>query len=145
MSEEIMSQEAFNEIIDNLEHIGTLTDYGKKGIKYNIKKLQKELQQEKEKNKKLKQEYEELDENFTLVIIGKERIEKENGELRKELEQEKEKNEKLVDKTIQYDKTLEKLQKDTIWKYKIKAKIDYYKKIDNAVGVKILERILEEN
>ena len=41
----------------------------------------------------------------------------------KELEQEKEKNEKLVDKTIQYDKTLEKLQKDTIWKDKIKAKI----------------------
>lgn len=34
--------------------------------------------------------------------------------------------------------------KNSIRKDKIKAKIDYYKKIDNAVGVKILERILEE-
>ena len=51
MSEdEVMSKEAFNEIIDNLEYIGTVTDYKKKGIKYNLKKLQEELQQEKEKN-----------------------------------------------------------------------------------------------
>ena len=35
-------------------------------------------------------------------------------------------------------------KKRFVSKDKIKAKIDYYKKIDNAVGVKILERILEE-
>lgn len=61
--DEVMSKEAFNEIIDNLEYIGTLTDYGKKGIKYNVKKLQEELQQEKEKGK-----------NFGNDYINKERI-----------------------------------------------------------------------
>lgn len=32
-------------------------------------------------------------------------------------------NEKLKDKTIKYDKTLENLQKETIWKQKVKDKI----------------------
>lgn len=57
--EKTMSKEVFNEIIDNLEYIETLTDYGKKGIKYNVKKMQEELRQEKEKNKKLTKEYKE--------------------------------------------------------------------------------------
>jgi 23S rRNA pseudoU1915 N3-methylase RlmH len=57
--EKAMSKEVFNEIIDNLEYIETLTDYGKKGIKYNVKKIQEELRQEKENNKKLTKEYKE--------------------------------------------------------------------------------------
>ena len=48
-----MTEEAFNEIIDNFEIVAHLTMYGRKGIKENVKKLQariKELEEEK-KNK----------------------------------------------------------------------------------------------
>ena len=40
--EEIMSEEAFKELIDNLEIIEKLTPYGRKAIKYWVTKLQKE-------------------------------------------------------------------------------------------------------
>ena len=40
--EEIMSEEAFNELIDNLEIIEKLTPYGRKAIKYWVNKLHKE-------------------------------------------------------------------------------------------------------
>ena len=40
--EEIMSEEAFKELIDNLEIIEKLTPYGRKAIKYWVNKLQKE-------------------------------------------------------------------------------------------------------
>lgn len=93
--------------------------------------------QEKEKNKKLKQEYEELDENFTLVIIGKERIEKENGELKAELKQEKEerqKFEKAFKQRMEYSHELEKdlfenCSNYVISKDKIKEKIEELRKI----------------
>ena len=66
--------------------------------------------------------------------------------------QEKEKNEKLVDKTIQYDKTLEKLQKDTIWKDKIRDMKRYrefelqqeYKEFKDDIEWKTYNKILEE-
>ena len=44
-----MTEEAFNEIIDNLEVVAYLTEYGRRGIKENVKKLQariKELEEE---------------------------------------------------------------------------------------------------
>lgn len=40
--QEIMSEEAFNEVIDNLEIVEKLTLYGRKNIKYYFKKLQEE-------------------------------------------------------------------------------------------------------
>lgn len=49
--QEIMSEEAFNELIDNLEIVEKLTLYGRKNIKYYFKKLQ----EEKEKYKYLYQ------------------------------------------------------------------------------------------
>ena len=49
--EEIMSEEAFKELIDNLEIIEKLTPYGRKAIKYWVNKLQKENE---EKNKIIK-------------------------------------------------------------------------------------------
>lgn len=49
--QEIMSEEAFNELIDNLEMVEKLTLYGRKNIKYYFKKLQ----EEKEKYKYLYQ------------------------------------------------------------------------------------------
>ena len=101
MSEEIMSQEAFDEIIDNLEHIKTLTDYGKKGIKYNIKKLQKELQQEKEKNEALENKNASLNKEIKLMksvnindnYISKDKIKAKIKELEPELRLECFKNE----------------------------------------------------
>ena len=45
IEEDIMSEEAFNELIDNLEVVETLTLYGRKGIKENVKKLQKKIKE----------------------------------------------------------------------------------------------------
>lgn len=39
----MMSEEAFNELIDNLEIVEKLTLYGRRSIKYHVKKLQDEL------------------------------------------------------------------------------------------------------
>ena len=47
-----MTEEAFNEIIDNFEVVAYLTEYGRRGIKENVIKLQariKELEAEKKK------------------------------------------------------------------------------------------------
>lgn len=37
-----MSKEAFNELIDGLEYVESLTEYGRKNIKYHVQKLQQE-------------------------------------------------------------------------------------------------------
>lgn len=42
MDKTIMSEEAFNEIVEGFEHIRTLTECGSKNIKYHIQKLQQE-------------------------------------------------------------------------------------------------------
>lgn len=46
-----MTEEAFNEIIDNFEVVTYLTEYGRRGIKENVKRLQKENE---EKDKYIK-------------------------------------------------------------------------------------------
>ena len=43
-NKKLMSEEAFNELIDNLEIVKNLTLYGRKNIKYHVKKLQKEIE-----------------------------------------------------------------------------------------------------
>ena len=83
-----MTEEAFNEIIDNLEVVAYLTEYGRRGIKENVKKLQariKELEEEKKnkdtyikmakeviENSILKQKVKDLKENIILesTIVG---------------------------------------------------------------------------
>ena len=45
VEEDIMSEEAFNELIDNFEIVGTLTEYGRKAIKQNVKNLQKRIKE----------------------------------------------------------------------------------------------------
>lgn len=47
---EIMSEEAFKELIDNLEIVEKLTPYGRKAIKYWVNKLQKENEELKSDN-----------------------------------------------------------------------------------------------
>ena len=42
-NQKLMSEEAFNELIDNLEIVEKLTLYGRRSIKYHVRKLQYEL------------------------------------------------------------------------------------------------------
>lgn len=51
IEENIMSEEAFNELIDNFEVVETLTDYGRKAIKQNVKKLKTRIQELEEENR----------------------------------------------------------------------------------------------
>ena len=51
IEENIMSEEAFNELIDNFEAVETLTDYGRKAIKQNVKKLKTRIQELEEENR----------------------------------------------------------------------------------------------
>ena len=43
--DKIMSTESFNELIDGFEIVGSLTEYGRKNIKYYVNKLQTEKEQ----------------------------------------------------------------------------------------------------
>ena len=43
------------------------------------------------------------------------------------------KNERLIERNIKYDETLEKLQKETIWKFKIQNKIEELEKNKNKL------------
>ena len=68
--------------------------------------------------------------------------------LKAELEKEKEKNKKyLVNLTHeQYIKLVEQIRSEINkeWKDVIKAKIEYYEKIDNPVGKRVLQSLLEK-
>ena len=44
----MMSEEAFNEIVDGFEYIRTLTEWGSKNIKHHIQRLQQENRKQKE-------------------------------------------------------------------------------------------------
>ena len=65
MKENIMSKEAFNELIDGLEYVESLTEYGRKNIKYHVQKLQQENKQLKERIDKAI----ELTNNFAFKIL----------------------------------------------------------------------------
>lgn len=58
MKKFMMSEEAFDELINGFEYVGNLTKYGKENIKYHVQRLQ-------QKNKNLEQA---LDENNKLKI-----------------------------------------------------------------------------
>ena len=45
IEDDVMSQEAFNELIDNFEVVATLTMHGRKSIKHYVKVMQAELEQ----------------------------------------------------------------------------------------------------
>ena len=48
-----MTEEAFNELIDNFEVVAHLTPYGRKGIKENVKRLQARIKELEEENAQL--------------------------------------------------------------------------------------------
>lgn len=66
----MMSEEAFNEIVDGFEYIRTLTEWGSKNIKKHIQRLQQENERQKEiidkANKKLNNMFDNGDENKIL-------------------------------------------------------------------------------
>lgn len=126
-----------------------------------VEELKKELLEEKEKKKELEKEKELNQEAIYLAnnTICNYDIGYQDGlnkkmtateivaERRKFMILEK-KNNQLENANYELHKKIDegnkKVVEDYISKDKIREKIDYYKKIDNAVGVKILERILEE-
>ena len=71
-----MTEVAFDELIDNFEVVAYLTEYGRKGIKYNVKKLQARIKELEEKlvefNKQLHLDY--VDENFIPRQVVKDEI-----------------------------------------------------------------------
>lgn len=73
MSKELMSKEAFNELIDGFECVERLTEYGRRNIKYYVQKLQKE-------NKQLKEKY-------LNAVVDYETTMSEKNELKKQLEE----------------------------------------------------------
>ena len=94
--EETMSEEAFNELIDNFEVVAYLTEYGRKGIKDNVKKLQariKELEEEKKNKADFVQKYIEVT-NLYLNSIPVQKI--------------KDKIEELKQKAISYGHLIDK-------------------------------------
>lgn len=54
MKKFMMSEEAFNELINGFEYVGNLTEYGKENIKYHVQILQ-------QKNKKLEQALDDIE------------------------------------------------------------------------------------
>lgn len=56
IEDEIMSQEAFNELIDNFELVATLTMYGRKSIKHYVKEMQAELERKDKRIQELEEE-----------------------------------------------------------------------------------------
>lgn len=56
MKEDMMSEEAFNELVNGFEYVATLTKYGRESIKYHIQRLQQENQQLKNNINKLQKE-----------------------------------------------------------------------------------------
>ena len=107
IEEDIMSEEAFNELIDNFEIVGTLTEYGRKAIKQNVKNLQKRIKELEEENKR----------KDMFVEMAKEVIE--NSILKQKIK------DLLTEIQEEYNKVQE--QFDCIWNKKSKDDYDRYK------------------
>lgn len=72
-SEKIMSKEAFDELIDNLEVVEKLTLYGRKAIKYHVQKMQQQIEEKDKKIQELEEEKEEIKNLFRIqASIAKE-------------------------------------------------------------------------
>ena len=68
IEDDVMSQEAFNELIDNFEVVATLTMHGRKSIKHYVKEMQAEREQKDNRIKELEEQVKTLDEAYTGVI-----------------------------------------------------------------------------
>lgn len=75
MNKSIMSEEAFDELINGFEYVKNLTKYGKENIKYHVQKLQQE-------NKILKENAENNDKVVDKVNWENMLLKKENKQLK---------------------------------------------------------------
>lgn len=127
IEEDIMSEEAFNELIDNFEIVNTLTEYGRKAIKQNVKNLQKRIK--------------ELEEENGILEFQNKQVENYVKELKKY-------NKTVSDRIVEY-------KKNSISKQKVKDKIEELKNAKRetirenwhyiySIQLKILEELLEE-
>lgn len=130
IEENIMSEEAFNELIDNFEVVETLTDYGRKAIKQNVKKLKTRIQELEEENRMQRKQ---IMSAYNRGWIPKQKIK----DLLTEIQEE-------------YNKVQE--QFDCIWNKKSKDDYDRYKlqelsAMQQQLGFFIgkLEELLEES
>ena len=82
IEEDIMSEEAFNELIDNFEIVGTLTEYSRKAIKQNVKNLQKRIKELEEENNK-KQKYINMASEVIENSILKQKVKDKKKEIKK--------------------------------------------------------------
>ena len=89
--EETMTEEAFNELIDNFEVVEHLTPYGRKGIKENVKKLQARIKELEEENKR-KDMFVKMAKEVIENSIPKQKVKDKLEELKKEYTKELEKN-----------------------------------------------------
>ena len=81
-----MTEEAFNEIIDNFEVVAYLTKYGRKGIKDNVKKLQARIKELEEENSNLKRYIKEIikeKQELTTNLLNSISIQKINDQIEK--------------------------------------------------------------
>ena len=152
-----MTEEAFNEIIDNLEVVAYLTEYGRKGIKENVKKLQQKIKELEEptiiQNKNIRSDKPIIDGTRLTVIdvllFMTEFIKEHEKEFR---ENYADINSKQIVDSINY------LLENSIPKQKIKDKIEELKKQKEELKykaklgliqrinaeIKLLEELLEE-
>ena len=111
-------------------------------IKNLLKKQQKEIEHQKEKRENQKKE---------LAILNAKQVEFNKlvntvNSYKGQFKRQQKEIEELKDTNKFYNTAynLGKTYSNKRWEEKIKAKIEYYKKIDNAVGVRILESLLEK-
>lgn len=127
---ELMSKEAFIELIDNLEIVKELSSYGVKNIKYYFKKLQEENESLKEKIKNLKdiEKIMNTDVKELAELKNIEKIKSENWILQEEKEKYKYLYQKALDNTIISDRENIRLKKQIDLMAKYIAKTNKTKK-----------------
>ena len=69
-----MTEEAFNELIDNLEIVENLTPYGRKGIKENVKRLQARIKELEKENAQLEAIKSEAIKRYNFESIPKQKV-----------------------------------------------------------------------
>ena len=92
-NKKLMSYEAFNELIDNLEYVDHLTKYGRENIKYHVQKLQEEnislrnriktIKRQRKKSTQKVRKYKEIITDFQSSLEHKNKIIKEASNILK--------------------------------------------------------------
>lgn len=87
-----MTEEAFNELIDNLEVVAHLTMYGRKGIKENVKRLQARIKELEEENTQLEAIKSEAIKRYNFECIPVQKVKDKIEEIKEDYEDSKDEN-----------------------------------------------------